>query len=77
MTAHANLVVHPANIFNIILMFSFLGGGGGTEEEEEVIAKGNDVIVELKATLEDMYMGGTLKVYYLCFFSLDINYMSC
>lgn len=32
------------------------------EEEEEVIVKGDDVIVELEATLEDLYMGGTLKV---------------
>jgi DnaJ-class molecular chaperone len=62
-TAHSYLVVHPANIFNAILMFSFFGGGGGMEEEEEVIAKGDDVIVELEATLEDLYMGGTLKVY--------------
>jgi hypothetical protein len=58
MTAHMNLVVYPANIFNVILMFSFFGGGG-MEEEEEVIAKGDDVIVELEATLEGLYMGGT------------------
>lgn len=31
-------------------------------EEEEKIAKGDDVIVELDATLEDLYMGGSLKV---------------
>jgi len=31
-------------------------------EEEEKIVKGDDVIVELDATLEDLYMGGTLKV---------------
>ncbi|XP_039021279.1 dnaJ protein ERDJ3B-like [Hibiscus syriacus] len=37
--------------------------GGGKMEEEERILKGDDVIVELKATLEDMYMGGTLKVW--------------
>ncbi|KAJ1687658.1 hypothetical protein LUZ63_019048 [Rhynchospora breviuscula] len=42
---------------------SFFGGGGGMEEEEEVIVKGDDVIVELEATLEDLYMGGTLKVW--------------
>ncbi|KAL3635396.1 hypothetical protein CASFOL_019943 [Castilleja foliolosa] len=37
-------------------------GGGSTEEEEKVV-KGDDVIVELDATLEDLYMGGTLKVW--------------
>lgn len=37
------------------------------EEEEEVILKGDDVIVELEATLEDLYMGGTLKVLLLFF----------
>ncbi|MBA0554141.1 hypothetical protein Golob_013265 [Gossypium lobatum] len=30
-------------------------------EEEERIVKGDDVIVELEATLEDLYMGSTLK----------------
>lgn len=38
------------------------------EEEEEVIVKGDDVIVELEATLEDLYMGGTLKVVLLILF---------
>ncbi|KAE8727582.1 DnaJ protein ERDJ3B [Hibiscus syriacus] len=37
--------------------------GGGTMEEEERIVKGDDVIVELEATLEDLYMGSTLKVW--------------
>lgn len=32
------------------------------EEEEEQIPKGDDVIVELDASLEDLYMGGSLKV---------------
>lgn len=31
-------------------------------EEEERVVKGNDVIVDLDATLEDLYMGGSLKV---------------
>lgn len=31
-------------------------------EEEEKIVKGDDVIIELDATLEDLYMGGSLKV---------------
>jgi len=31
-------------------------------EEEERIVKGDDVLVELDATLEDLYMGGSLKV---------------
>jgi DnaJ-class molecular chaperone len=42
--------------------FSFFGGGGGMEEEEERILKGDEVIVELEASLEDLYMGGSLKV---------------
>ena len=33
-------------------------------EEEEKIPKGDDVIVELDASLEDLYMGGSLKVRY-------------
>ncbi|CAN6469176.1 unnamed protein product [Victoria cruziana] len=33
------------------------------QEEEEKIVKGDDVIVDLHATLEDLYMGGTLKVW--------------
>ncbi|GAV82536.1 DnaJ domain-containing protein/DnaJ_C domain-containing protein [Cephalotus follicularis] len=37
--------------------------GGGPAEEEEKIVKGDDVIVELDATLEDLYMGGSLKVW--------------
>ncbi|XVE73408.1 hypothetical protein DITRI_Ditri11bG0115600 [Diplodiscus trichospermus] len=36
---------------------------GGPAEEEERIVKGDDVIVELEARLEDLYMGGTLKVW--------------
>lgn len=31
-------------------------------EEEEKVVKGDDVIVELDASLEDLYMGGSLKV---------------
>ncbi|KAM0897336.1 hypothetical protein ACQ4PT_022623 [Festuca glaucescens] len=41
----------------------FGGGGGGMEEEEERIIKGDDVIVELDASLEDLYMGGSLKIW--------------
>lgn len=37
--------------------------GGGMEEEEEKILKGDDVVVDLEASLEDLYMGGTLKVW--------------
>ncbi|XP_022959529.1 dnaJ protein ERDJ3B-like [Cucurbita moschata] len=48
---------------NIQDIFSqFFGGGGGMEEEEK-IPKGDDVIVELDASLEDLYMGGSLKVW--------------
>ncbi|KAJ9543186.1 hypothetical protein OSB04_022893 [Centaurea solstitialis] len=42
---------------------SFFGGGGGDQEEEDRVAKGDDVIVDLDATLEDLYMGGSLKVW--------------
>ncbi|KAF9607242.1 hypothetical protein IFM89_033449 [Coptis chinensis] len=48
---------------NINDIFSSFFGGGGAEEEEERIVKGDDVIVELDASLEDLYMGGTLKVW--------------
>ncbi|KAL5203210.1 hypothetical protein ABZP36_014162 [Zizania latifolia] len=49
---------------NIQDIFSnFFGGGGGTEEDEEQVVKGDDVIVELDASLEDLYMGGSLKVW--------------
>ncbi|KAJ3669463.1 hypothetical protein LUZ60_011413 [Juncus effusus] len=48
---------------NINDIFSSFFGGGGMEEEEETIAKGDDVIVELDATLEDLYMGGSLNVW--------------
>ncbi|KAD6120255.1 hypothetical protein E3N88_11526 [Mikania micrantha] len=42
---------------------SFFGGGGGGHDEEEKVARGDDVIVDLDATLEDLYMGGSLKVW--------------
>ncbi|CAH9098609.1 unnamed protein product [Cuscuta epithymum] len=48
---------------NIQDIFSSFFGGGAAEEEEEKIAKGDDVIVELDASLEDLYMGGSLKVW--------------
>ncbi|XP_074563500.1 dnaJ protein ERDJ3B-like [Curcuma longa] len=44
-------------------IFSSFFGGDPREEEEETIPKGDDVVVELDATLEDLYMGGTLKVW--------------
>lgn len=31
-------------------------------DEEERVIKGDDVIVDLDASLEDLYMGGSLKV---------------
>jgi len=40
--------------------FSFFGGG--QPQEEDRIPKGDDVVVEFHATLEDLYMGGSLKV---------------
>ncbi|KAL8139039.1 hypothetical protein V2J09_005040 [Rumex salicifolius] len=48
---------------NIQNIFCHFFGGGSMEEEEEKIVKGDDVIVELEATLEDLYMGGSLKVW--------------
>ncbi|XP_043711785.1 dnaJ protein ERDJ3B-like [Telopea speciosissima] len=48
---------------NIQDIFSSFFGGGPAEEEEEKIVKGDDVIIELDATLEDLYMGGSLKVW--------------
>ncbi|KAL6985630.1 hypothetical protein U1Q18_019006 [Sarracenia purpurea var. burkii] len=48
-------------IDNIKFSSSFFGGG--PVEEEEKIIKGDDVVVELDATLEDLYMGGSLKVW--------------
>ncbi|XP_065860400.1 dnaJ protein ERDJ3B [Euphorbia lathyris] len=48
---------------NIQDLFRDFFGGGSPMEEEEKIIKGDDVIVELEATLEDLYMGGTLKVW--------------
>ncbi|CAN7056322.1 hypothetical protein IGI04_014106 [Brassica rapa subsp. trilocularis] len=44
-------------------IFSQFFGGGGSREEEEKVVKGDDVIVELEATLEDLYMGGSVKVW--------------
>ena len=54
--------VHLAELFSTIFFSFFGGGGGGMEEEEEQIVKGDEVIVELDASLEDLYMGGSLKV---------------
>lgn len=44
-------------------IFSSFFGGGGQAEEEEKIARGEDVIVDLEASLEDLYMGGSMKVW--------------
>ncbi|XP_009414445.2 dnaJ protein ERDJ3B [Musa acuminata AAA Group] len=48
---------------NIQDIFNSFFGNGQNDEEEEVTPKGDDVVVELDATLEDLYMGGTLKVW--------------
>ncbi|KAD6454243.1 hypothetical protein E3N88_08949 [Mikania micrantha] len=37
------------------------GNSSGGHYEEEKVARGDDVIVDLDATLEDLYMGGSLK----------------
>lgn len=56
--------MHSSGICKLIFKFwySFRFFGGGMEEEEEKVVKGDDVIVDLEASLEDLYMGGTLKV---------------
>lgn len=48
-------------ITDVRLSSRFFGGGQGEEEEDKVV-KGDDVIVDLDASLEDLYMGGSLKV---------------
>uniref|UniRef100_A0A1D1XNL8 DnaJ protein ERDJ3B n=1 Tax=Anthurium amnicola TaxID=1678845 RepID=A0A1D1XNL8_9ARAE len=48
---------------NIQDVFNSFFGGGVPDEEEEKIVKGDDVIVELDASLEDLYMGGSLKIW--------------
>ena len=61
---HLNLHLFPIvnDLFPFILKnFSFFGGGGMEREEEQII-KGDDVIVELDASLEDLYMGSSVKV---------------
>eukprot|EP00244_Chara_vulgaris_P014916 TRINITY_DN970_c0_g1_i2.p1 TRINITY_DN970_c0_g1~~TRINITY_DN970_c0_g1_i2.p1 ORF type:complete len:335 (-),score=66.84 TRINITY_DN970_c0_g1_i2:30-1034(-) len=54
--------------FNDIFSQFFGGSGfrvsfGGDEEEEEKTPKGDDVVIELQATLEDLYMGQSFKMY--------------
>ncbi|KAI3829554.1 hypothetical protein L1987_03680 [Smallanthus sonchifolius] len=44
-------------------IFKSFFGGGADQEEEDRVAKGDDVIVDLDATLEDLYMGGSLKIW--------------
>ncbi|KAG2597428.1 hypothetical protein PVAP13_5KG256600 [Panicum virgatum] len=48
---------------NVEHVFSNFFGGGGMEKEEEQIIKGDDVIVELDASLEVLYMGCSVKVW--------------
>ncbi|CAA6654377.1 unnamed protein product [Spirodela intermedia] len=48
---------------NIQDIFNNFFGGGVPDEEEDKVVKGDDVIVELDASLEDLYMGGSLKVW--------------
>jgi len=45
------------NIFS-----QFFGGGVRDDEEEDRIPKGDDVVVDIYATLEDLYMGNSYKV---------------
>lgn len=62
---HLNLHLFPIvnDLFPFILKnFSFFGGGGMEKEEEQII-KGDDVIVELDASLEVLYMGCSVKVW--------------
>ncbi|XP_004300467.1 PREDICTED: dnaJ protein ERDJ3B [Fragaria vesca subsp. vesca] len=48
---------------NINDIFADFFGGGRSAEEEDKIIKGDDVVIELDASLEDLYMGGSLKVW--------------
>lgn len=48
-------------ITNVRLSSRFFGGGQAEDEDEKVV-RGDDVIVDLDASLEDLYMGGSLKV---------------
>ncbi|MFS7901621.1 putative DnaJ domain, Chaperone J-domain superfamily [Helianthus anomalus] len=48
---------------NIQDIFKSFFGGGADQEEEDRVAKGDDVIVDLDASLEDLYMGGSLKIW--------------
>ena len=41
-------------------MFGMMGGGGGQQQKKRKAKKGNDANVELAASLEDMYKGGTM-----------------
>lgn len=41
----------------------FFGGGWGAQEEEDKTPKGHDVIVEIFASLEDLYSGNTMKIW--------------
>ena len=50
------------NLVPFILKKLSLFGDGGMEKEEKQIIKGHDVIVELDASLEDLYMGSSVKV---------------
>jgi DnaJ family protein B protein 11 len=47
---------------NAYILFRFFGGGFGGEEEEDKTPKGDDVVVEIFASLEDLYIGNTMKV---------------
>jgi len=42
------------------------------EDEEEKVVKGDDVIVQLEASLEVLYMGGKLKVGICLYSEADI-----
>ncbi|KAH7445181.1 hypothetical protein KP509_02G111300 [Ceratopteris richardii] len=41
----------------------FFGGGWGAEEEEDKTPKGHDVVVDIFASLEDLYSGNTMKIW--------------
>ena len=47
---------------NAYVLCRFFGGGFGGEEEEDKTPKGDDVVVEISASLEDLYVGNTMKV---------------
>lgn len=68
---------NPSSFLFAYLVFEaisrFFGGGGGDDQDDwQRVAKGDDVIVDLDATLEDLYMGGSLKVHFFLLIYFEV-----